>query len=610
MKREKVPVCTWRLPEGVAVRVDSLKIENFRGVREGFVRFKKHAVLIGGNNVGKTTVIEALTLLLGRDRLIRELTEHDFYGSNPQPSDRIKLIATIVGFPGDDPELNSNWFREGRAVVKWLDDATGVIHNLRENQQRKLCCQIALQARFDHDSLAVETVRYFHDHDGPFDPFVDETPAAIPMGLVQQFGYYLVRASRTWDRVFSWGSELFRRTVNAAAAQPSSALLAERDRLRDPAQPIENDPQIAPLIARVNAELGRSFATTSVQLRLTGTDSRSVMEAVQAHFTTRGGPSVPAARQGSGLVSMQGLLLLLELGRMRDEAGDGFVLALEEPELHLPPAAQQQLVQRVQALSTQTFVTTHSPLVASMADPTSVLVLRNNGGTLSAEPFLRVQLAPEAANWERRFFQHSRIDVLAALMQPAILIPEGKADFHLLRAVLRPLMLTEGWIASMLRPFGVEVGLLPTEDAKVVQIFQNMARLHAKSCCIVDGDQAGLGYIESLKDLPSRPAAIIRWHDGAMIEDVVGWVLAADADGVMNPLTDISPGIASVDDFVAHLKTKKVDLVTYEAVAEVIVDRQLCRERAAELFGSLGAAIAGTATDRFRLVDEVWVFQP
>ena len=37
------------------MRVSSLKIENFRGIRDGFVRFNKHAVLIGDNNAGKTT---------------------------------------------------------------------------------------------------------------------------------------------------------------------------------------------------------------------------------------------------------------------------------------------------------------------------------------------------------------------------------------------------------------------------------------------------------------------------------------------------------------------------------------------------------------------------
>lgn len=48
------------------MKVAILDIQNFRGIREGSVHFKDHPVLIGANNTGKTTVIEALTLLLGR----------------------------------------------------------------------------------------------------------------------------------------------------------------------------------------------------------------------------------------------------------------------------------------------------------------------------------------------------------------------------------------------------------------------------------------------------------------------------------------------------------------------------------------------------------------
>lgn len=404
------------------MRVASLKIENFRGIRQGLVHFPKHPVLIGGNNAGKTTLIEALALLLGRDRLVRDLTEHDFYGSNPQPADRIRLMATITDFPDDDPDRNVEWFRDGRAVPKWLDESTWVVHPLRTNQAWKLCCQIAAQAHFDSDSLTVEMVRYFHDHDNPIDPFADGAPVGVPTKLIQQLGFYLVRASRTWDKVFSWGSELFRRTVHAAAAQPSAAILAERDRLRAPALPIEEDAQISPLIQNVNAEIARCIPNgPALQLRVTATDSRSVMEAVSAHFLVEGGSSVPAARQGSGLLSLQGLMLLLELGRTRAAAGEGFLMALEEPELHLTPATQQQLVHRVQALSTQTFVTTHSPTIAAMADPTSVMVLRNDHGLLTAEPFLAGALLPAAPNWKRKFFQQSRVDVLSALMHPAIL---------------------------------------------------------------------------------------------------------------------------------------------------------------------------------------------
>jgi predicted ATP-dependent endonuclease of OLD family len=53
------------------MRVSNLRIENFRGIRSGFVSFGKHPVFVGDNNTGKTTLIEALTLLLGRERLVR-----------------------------------------------------------------------------------------------------------------------------------------------------------------------------------------------------------------------------------------------------------------------------------------------------------------------------------------------------------------------------------------------------------------------------------------------------------------------------------------------------------------------------------------------------------
>jgi predicted ATP-dependent endonuclease of OLD family len=159
------------------MRVASLEIRNFRGIRYGHICFKQHSMLIGANNTGKTTVIEALTLLFGRERMVRELTEHDFYRSDPQPEDRIKLVATVTGFESQDPSDHLDWFRDGRGIPKWIDEATGIVTAVQTAQANMLCCQIGAQAYFDQDSLTVEMVRYFHDHDNPIDPFADDTPA-------------------------------------------------------------------------------------------------------------------------------------------------------------------------------------------------------------------------------------------------------------------------------------------------------------------------------------------------------------------------------------------------------------------------------------------------
>ena len=45
------------------MKVKRLRITNFRGVKEADLSFDGHSLLVGGNNVGKSTVCEALDLV-------------------------------------------------------------------------------------------------------------------------------------------------------------------------------------------------------------------------------------------------------------------------------------------------------------------------------------------------------------------------------------------------------------------------------------------------------------------------------------------------------------------------------------------------------------------
>jgi putative ATP-dependent endonuclease of the OLD family len=80
------------------LQIAKLEIENLRGICEGTVQFSSHTVFVGANNCGKTTVVEALALLFGRDRMIRQLTEHDFYGSNPHDSPHFSSAQPLHRF--------------------------------------------------------------------------------------------------------------------------------------------------------------------------------------------------------------------------------------------------------------------------------------------------------------------------------------------------------------------------------------------------------------------------------------------------------------------------------------------------------------------------------
>src|SRR5690242_7728201 len=101
------------------MRIFALEIYGFRGIKETSLTLSDLVALVGPNGSGKSTIIDALSLVFGRQKLVRELTEHDFAGSQPKPEDRIRIVATIGGFDGDNPDLHRQWFGHGRAIEKW-----------------------------------------------------------------------------------------------------------------------------------------------------------------------------------------------------------------------------------------------------------------------------------------------------------------------------------------------------------------------------------------------------------------------------------------------------------------------------------------------------------
>ena len=53
------------------MKISQVTIQNFRGIGSASLLFPDHVLLIGDNNTGKSTVLEAIDLVLGPDRLSR-----------------------------------------------------------------------------------------------------------------------------------------------------------------------------------------------------------------------------------------------------------------------------------------------------------------------------------------------------------------------------------------------------------------------------------------------------------------------------------------------------------------------------------------------------------
>lgn len=468
-----------------------------------------------------------------------------------------------------------------------------------------MACQIVFAARFNADTLEVDTVRYFNDG-GDADVFAEENYINVPPKLIRDVGFFLIPANRSWDRMLSFSSELFRRVIRTAGGLPAKTILDERNSLRRPEPSLEEDVRMRPVIDEVNAEMSRLFGkTTPLRLRITSTDSAGVLETITPHYQTGDQTPIPAKRQGSGLVSLQSLFLLLHFGQRRIANGESFFMALEEPELHLPPAVQRRVLGRLQGLSTQTIVTTHSPLVASYCEAAALIIVRNNDGDLDVRPMLAKPLAQQATNAVRRLFQINRVETTAALMNECVLVPEGRYDFDLLMLLLRVADLDRDDVEPCL--FGVRIGVVPTADAKVKETCEALSKAHPMVCGLVDGDADGIRYANLLDDVGVGAKKVLHWPDGWTIEDVVGWIIRADEAAVMVRLdADLAEAPGDRETLVRRLKSDeraahglKGDSVAYEIIANALSESQACRRRIRAMLHAMSDACLNVETRGF-----------
>jgi putative ATP-dependent endonuclease of OLD family len=124
--------------------------------------------------------------------------------------------------------------------------------------------------------------------------------------------------------------------------------------------------------------------SSRIAYRPTSLDTASVLQSLVAHVVHPDDSFLPVARHGAGMVSLQAFLILLAFAAQRKQSNRNFVLAAEEPELHLHPSLHQRLINRIRATSVQSIVTTQSPYVADGYQPQEVVFVRNTIGQMQA----------------------------------------------------------------------------------------------------------------------------------------------------------------------------------------------------------------------------------
>ena len=486
------------------MRVICVEIQNFRGVKQARMLLPKHGVLIGDNNTGKTTILEALDLVLGPDRLNRQpvIDEHDFYGgvyrarpaggeepgqqviTEPPPPDessaeaaempapRIVIEVTIV----DLTEEQKGRFGD---YIEFWDTAADTFYDAPN--------PAGVDAATIAEALRVTFHGWYDDEEDDFEGATyftrslneGEKPQLFSRKDKQLCGFLYLRTVRTGSRALSLerGSLLDiilrLKDVRPQMWEDTLSTISSITVASDPAL------GISPILESINAALKKYVPKewgVDPHLKISSLTREHLRKVITAFIATGDGMhAAPFYRQGTGTINMLVLAMLSQIA----ESKQNVIFAMEEPETAIPPYAQKRIVHEVRTLASQALFTSHSPYVLEeFATEETVVLTRDSGGLLR-----QMSIALPDNVKPKRYRQEFRTRFCEGLLARRILVAEGPTEYSAFPVVCRRL--------AELNP-------------------GNYLSLEALGICIVDadGEKNVPGMAQLYKELGKRTFAI------------------------------------------------------------------------------------------------------
>lgn len=456
------------------MRVRRLKIRNFRGIRDGLVDFPTHALLVGGNNAGKSTLCEALDLVLGPERLYRRpvVDEHDFhqglYLLRPE-NDGAREVADTVE-PRDEAAESTPVGQDAAA-----DRSDGVIRievilvGLLDEAERRFRGHLRRWSESSGDFVDAG------DSPSPVDADSDDTSWALPVAFLGRYnreeddfegatfflhpqadvneedasklgaglrlfsredkrlcGFVFLRALRTGSRALTLQKGSLLDTILRLSGDGVPEMWVKTlEKLHGLTPPIGDIAQLNTIQQEIQRRARRFIGlapgqtTAFIASELTREHLREVVRLFVA--SEQSSHLLPFHRLGTGTVNVLVFALLTFIAELKKK--QSVIFAMEEPEIALPPHTQRRIVRFVLTEMGQAVVTSHSPYVIEQFESQDIVVLtRESGGLLRAKVL-------EAGGVTSRMMRTQRRQFAEAVLGRAVLVVEGGTEVALFHAV-------------------------------------------------------------------------------------------------------------------------------------------------------------------------------
>lgn len=451
------------------MRVRQLTIHNFRGVRHGVIEFPKHALLVGGNNSGKSTVCEALELVLGPERQRRRpiVDEHDFHCGHYVPAPHqlpdgieegtdewaaaeaeatrasaedatIRIRAVLVDLGSEaERRFQSNVRKWDDVLGAFIDEQEGVTPEDADQADRLWALELVFLGRYNAEDDDFEGNTFFAH---PSQTVREDEENGLGAGLhhfsrenKRLCGFVYLRALRTGSRALSLQKGSLLDTILRLSDEDATEMWAQTlGSLQNLDPAIGDIPQLQQIREGIQSR-ARQFvgvsrqdnATAFFASDLTREHLRDVVRLFVATDPTD--YPLPFQRHGTGTVNVLVFALLTFIADMK--ISRSVIFAMEEPEIALPPHTQRRIARYVLKEMGQAIVTSHSPyVIEQFGSPDIVVLTRGADGTLLGKPLDAHRIEPRMFRTQKRQFAES---VLAR----AVAVVEGSTEMVIMHAV-------------------------------------------------------------------------------------------------------------------------------------------------------------------------------
>ncbi len=416
------------------MRISYLKINNFRSIKSAELNFEGHTLLVGRNNVGKSTICEALDLVLGPDRLNRStpIDEYDFYNSEYITPDGSLVFINIEVILTDLSESAQSLFNRNLQFWHTEEKRTLGLSEVEITNSDLVipCLPLTFVGRYNREEDDFEaTTFYTHSPDED-----DGTLTEVRKSEKREIGFLYLRAVRTGNRALSLEKGTLLDILLKLGKIRPQLWEGARKQLMELDPPLENSigelrPVLNNIEERINQYISldpRDKGTNLFVSQLTREHLRKTLSFFMS--TSKDQKPVPFQRLGTGTLNT---LVFALLSAIADLKKDNVIFAMEEPEVAISPHTQRRIVNYLLSSTSQSFITSHSPYIIERFTPEQIKILRKDENAKVSSTTVSL----DSGLKEKIFKNKIRHSIAEAILGQAVMVGEGLTEQQVLVSV-------------------------------------------------------------------------------------------------------------------------------------------------------------------------------